>query len=41
MVLIQFFENDKTNRELILDHLWRNSILRPLICGNSKANDTI
>jgi 23S rRNA (uracil1939-C5)-methyltransferase len=22
MVLIQFFENDKVNRELILDHLY-------------------
>jgi hypothetical protein len=26
MVLIQFFENDKANRELILDHLTRNSL---------------
>jgi 23S rRNA (uracil1939-C5)-methyltransferase len=30
MVLIQFFENDKANRELILDHLYEKfPILRP------------
>jgi hypothetical protein len=34
MVLIQFFENDKVNRELILDHLYESShIYLFAICG--------
>ncbi|MCI9844955.1 23S rRNA (uracil(1939)-C(5))-methyltransferase RlmD [Flavobacterium pectinovorum] len=43
MVLIQFFENDKTNRELILDHLYEKfpQITSLQYVVNSKANDTI
>ena len=43
MVLIQFFENDKTNSELILNHLAEKfpAITSLLYVVNSKANDTI
>lgn len=43
MVLIQFFENDKANRELILDHLYEKfpQITSLQYVVNSKANDTI
>jgi 23S rRNA (uracil1939-C5)-methyltransferase len=41
MVLIQFFENDKANRELILDHLYEKFLkLHHYNVVNSKANDT-
>ncbi len=43
MVLVQFFENDKTSRELLLDHIY---IKFPQITSlqyvvNNKANDTL
>lgn len=43
MVLIQFFEEDKYNRELILDHLYEKfpQITSLQYVVNSKANDTI
>jgi 23S rRNA (uracil1939-C5)-methyltransferase len=42
MVLIQFFENDKVNRELILDHLYEVPIYNLLqYVVNNKANDTL
>jgi len=43
MVLIQFFENDKKNRELILDHLFEKfpQITSLQYVVNSKQNDTI
>jgi 23S rRNA (uracil1939-C5)-methyltransferase len=43
MVLIQFFENDKANRELILDHLYEKfpQITSLQYVVNSKPNDTI
>ena len=43
MVLIQFFENDKVNRELLLDHLYAKfpQITSLQYVVNSKANDTI
>jgi 23S rRNA (uracil1939-C5)-methyltransferase len=43
MVLIQFFENDKKNRELILDHLYEKfpQITSLQYVVNSKQNDTI
>jgi 23S rRNA (uracil1939-C5)-methyltransferase len=42
MVLIQFFENDKANRELILDHLYEKfRKLHHYNTLNSKANDTL
>ena len=43
MVLIQFFENDKANRELILDHLYEKfpNITSLQYVVNSKANDTL
>jgi 23S rRNA (uracil1939-C5)-methyltransferase len=43
MVLIQFFENDKANRELILDHLYEKfpHITSLQYVVNSKANDTL
>jgi 23S rRNA (uracil1939-C5)-methyltransferase len=43
MVLIQFFENDKANRELLLDHLYAKfpQITSLQYVVNSKANDTI
>jgi 23S rRNA (uracil1939-C5)-methyltransferase len=41
MVLIQFFENDKANRELILDHIYEKfpQITSLQYVVNSKAND--
>lgn len=43
MVLIQFFENDKANRELVLDHLYEKfpQITSLQYVVNSKQNDTI
>ncbi|PBJ12404.1 23S rRNA (uracil(1939)-C(5))-methyltransferase RlmD [Flavobacterium sp. ACN6] len=43
MVLIQFFEEDKINRELILDHLYEKfpQITSLQYVVNGKANDTI
>ncbi|MGA9636870.1 23S rRNA (uracil(1939)-C(5))-methyltransferase RlmD [Flavobacterium sp.] len=43
MLLIQFFENDKANRELILDHLYAKfpQITSLLYVVNNKANDTL
>ncbi|MET0760248.1 MAG: 23S rRNA (uracil(1939)-C(5))-methyltransferase RlmD [Flavobacterium sp.] len=43
MVLIQFFENDKTNRELLLDHLYEKfpEITSLQYVINNKANDTL
>jgi len=42
MVLIQFFENDKANRELILDHLYEKFPQISLqYVVNNKANDTL
>tara|TARA_R110000868_G_scaffold87175_3_gene244036 strand:- start:1910 stop:3322 length:1413 start_codon:yes stop_codon:yes gene_type:complete len=43
MVLIQFFENDKANRELILDHLYEKfpQITSLQYVVNKKANDTL
>jgi 23S rRNA (uracil1939-C5)-methyltransferase len=43
MVLIQFFENDKANRELILDHIYEKfpQITSLQYVVNSKANDLI
>ncbi|AWG21899.1 23S rRNA (uracil(1939)-C(5))-methyltransferase RlmD [Flavobacterium faecale] len=43
MVLIQFFEDDKANRELILDHLHATfpEITSLLYVINNKANDTL
>ncbi|WP_166924376.1 23S rRNA (uracil(1939)-C(5))-methyltransferase RlmD [Flavobacterium poyangense] len=43
MVLIQFFENDKENRELILDHLYEKfpQITSLQYVVNAKQNDTI
>jgi 23S rRNA (uracil1939-C5)-methyltransferase len=43
MVLIQFFENDKANRELILDHIYEKfpQITSLQYVINNKANDTL
>ncbi len=43
MVLIQFFENDKVNRELILDHIYEKfpQITSLQYVINNKANDTL
>ena len=43
MVLIQFFEDDKQNRELLLDHLYEKfpQITSLQYVINSKANDTL
>src|SRR6478735_6564425 len=43
MVLIQLFENDKKNRELILDHLYEKfpQITSLQYVVNNKANDTL
>lgn len=43
MVLIQFFEEDKTNRELLLDHIYEKfpQITSLQYVINSKANDTL
>jgi len=43
MVLIQFFENDKANRELILDHIYEKfpQITSLQYVVNNKANDTL
>ena len=43
MVLIQFFENDKANRELLLDFIFENfpQITSLQYVINSKANDTL
>ena len=43
MVLIQFFEDDKTNRELILDHIYEKfpQITSLQFVVNNKANDTL
>ena len=43
MVLIQFFENDKVNRELILDHIYEKfpQITSLQYVVNNKANDTL
>ncbi|SEO86349.1 23S rRNA m(5)U-1939 methyltransferase [Flavobacterium sp. CF108] len=43
MVLIQFFENDKANRELVLDHLYEKfpQITSLQYVVNAKQNDTI
>jgi 23S rRNA (uracil1939-C5)-methyltransferase len=43
MVLIQFFENDKANRELLLDHIYEKfpQITSLQYVVNSKANDTL
>ncbi|WP_281234414.1 23S rRNA (uracil(1939)-C(5))-methyltransferase RlmD [Flavobacterium gelatinilyticum] len=43
MVLIQFFEDDKTNRELVLDHLYEKfpQITSLQYVVNAKQNDTI
>jgi 23S rRNA (uracil1939-C5)-methyltransferase len=43
MVLIQFFENDKPNRELILNHLYEKfpQITSLQYVVNNKANDTL
>jgi 23S rRNA (uracil1939-C5)-methyltransferase len=43
MVLLQFFENDKENRELLLDHIYEKfpQITSLQYVINSKANDTL
>jgi 23S rRNA (uracil1939-C5)-methyltransferase len=43
MVLIQFFENDKPNRELVLNHIYEKfpQITSLQYVVNNKANDTI
>ena len=43
MVLIQFFENDKANRELLLDHIYEKfpQITSLQYVINNKANDTL
>ena len=43
MVLIQFFENDKVNRELLLDHIYEKfpQITSLQYVVNNKANDTL
>jgi 23S rRNA (uracil1939-C5)-methyltransferase len=43
MVLLQFFEDDKTNRELILDHIYEKfpQITSLQFVVNNKANDTL
>jgi 23S rRNA (uracil1939-C5)-methyltransferase len=43
MVLVQFFENDKANRELLLDHLYEKfpQITSLQYVVNNKANDTL
>ncbi|WP_337964983.1 23S rRNA (uracil(1939)-C(5))-methyltransferase RlmD [uncultured Flavobacterium sp.] len=43
MVLIQFFENDKKNRELVLDHIYEKfpQITSLQYVVNAKQNDTI
>ena len=43
MVLIQFFEDDKQNRELLLDHLYEKfpQITSLQYVNNQKANDTL
>ena len=43
MVLLQFFENDKANRELILDHIYEKfpQITSLQYVVNNKANDTL
>lgn len=42
MVLIQFFKEDKTHREALLEHLKNEFDLSALLyCINSKANDTL
>ena len=43
MVLIQFFEEDKANRELILDHIYEKfpQITSLQFVVNNKANDTL
>jgi 23S rRNA (uracil1939-C5)-methyltransferase len=43
MLLIQFFENDKANRELLLDHLYEKfpQITSLQYVVNNKANDTL
>lgn len=43
MVLLQFFEDDKKNRELLLDHIYANfpNITSLQYVINSKPNDTI
>ena len=43
MVLLQFFENDKPNRELLLDHIYSTfpNITSLQYVINSKANDTL
>jgi 23S rRNA (uracil1939-C5)-methyltransferase len=43
MVLIQFFEDDKVNRELILDHIYEKfpQITSLQFVVNNKANDTL
>lgn len=43
MVLVQFFENDKVNRELLLDHVYEKfpHITSLQYVVNNKANDTL
>ena len=43
MVLLQFFENDKANRELLLDHIYEKfpQITSLQYVVNNKANDTL
>ena len=43
MVLVQFFENDKTGRELLLDHIYEKfpQITSLQYVVNNKANDTL
>lgn len=43
MVLVQFFENDKANRELLLDHVYEKfpQITSLQYVVNNKANDTL
>lgn len=43
MLLVQFFENDKANRELLLDHLYKKfpQITSLQYVVNNKANDTL
>ncbi|WP_281299273.1 23S rRNA (uracil(1939)-C(5))-methyltransferase RlmD [Flavobacterium limnophilum] len=43
MVLVQFFENDKANRELLLDHIYEKfpQITSLQYVVNNKANDTL
>jgi 23S rRNA (uracil1939-C5)-methyltransferase len=43
IIVIQFFENDKVNRELILDHLYEKfpHITSLQYVVNNKANDTL